>query len=178
MARRYGNYQYETSPRKLEPEYTPRKRQNKNTKNKQANKVKKNNSKNNTNKKIAKKEKKAKIKAVLYVAVIFSVLLVISYRNSQITEKFAEVKNLKSNLAAVQKENEQLEVSIQSSINLSKIEKEAKEQLGMQKLDNGQKVYVSLQKKDHVEPASQNVMESSSEDFSWIERAINILLGK
>lgn len=174
MARKYGNYQYETSPRKLEPEYTPRKRQNKNTKNKQANKVKKN----NTNKKIAKKEKKAKIKAILYVAVIFSVLLVISYRNSQITEKFAEVKNLKSNLAAVQKENEQLEVSIQSSINLSKIEKEAKEQLGMQKLDNGQKVYVSLQKKDHVEPASQNVMESSNKDLSWIQRAINILLGK
>ena len=175
MARRYGNYQYETSPRKLEPEYTPRKRQNRDVKNKQTNKVKNNNEK---NKKIAKKEKKAKVKAIVYVAVIFSVLLVISYRNSQITEKFAEVKNLKSNLAAVQKENEQLEVSIQSSINLSKIEKEAKEQLGMQKLDNGQKVYVSLQKKDHVEPASQNVMESSSEDLNWIQRAINILLGK
>lgn len=177
MARRYGNYQYETSPRKLEPEYTPRKRQNKNTKNKQANKVK-SKSNNQKNKKLAKKEKKAKTRAILYVAVVFSALLVISYRNSQITEKFAEVKNLKSNLAAVQKENEQLEVSIQSSINLSKIEKEAKEQLGMQKLDNEQKVYVSLQKKDHVEPASQNVMESSSEDLSWIERAINILLGK
>ncbi len=175
MARRYGNYQYETSPRKLEPEYTARKRQNKNTKNKQINKVKGNNQK---KKKIVKKEKRAKTKAILYVAVVFSALLVISYRNSQITEKFAEVKNLKSNLSAVQKENEQLEVSIQSSINLSKIEKEAKEQLGMQKLDNGQKVYVSLQKKDHVEPASQNVMESSNEDLSWIERAINILLGK
>lgn len=175
MARGYTNYEYETSPRKLQPEYTPKKKQKAKTQKQKTNQIK---SKEQKDKKIAKKEKKAKIKAILYVAVVFSILLVISYRNSQITEKFAEVKNLKSNLAAVQKENEQLEVGIQSSINLNKIEKEAKEKLGMQKLDNAQKIYVSLQKKDHVEPASENVMEDSNENLSWIERVINILLGK
>lgn len=173
MARGYGNYQYETSPRKLQPEYIPNKQKNSKAKKKQTKQVKK---QIKENVKVAKKEKTVKRKAIAYVAIAFVALLVISYRNSQITEQFIEVKNLKSNLAAVEKENEQLEVNIESSINLSKIEKEAAEQLGMQKLDNAQKVYVSLPKKDYVEPATEDVIEN--ENSNWFENIINTLLGK
>ena len=173
MARGYGNYQYETSPRKIQTEYIPNKQKNSKAKKKQTKQVKK---QVKENVKVAKKEKTVKRKAIAYVAIAFAALLVISYRNSQITEQFTEVKNLKSNLAAVEKENEQLEVNIESSINLSKIEKEAAEQLGMQKLDNAQKVYISLPKKDYVEPATEDVIEN--ENSNWFENIINILLGK
>jgi len=56
-------------------------------------------------------------------------------------------ENIKSQVSAMQKENEQLKVSIENSLNLNSIEKAAEEKLGMRKLDNNQKVYVDLQKK-------------------------------
>ena len=46
----------------------------------------------------------------------------------------------------------------------------------MQKLDNAQKVYVSLPKKDYVEPATEDVIEN--ENSNWFENIFNTLLGK
>ena len=130
MARSMG-YQYETSPRKLEPEYIPVRKKAK----KQSNKQQKNSKKYiNEKLELKRKENRKKAKAFLYVGALFAVLLVISYRNSQITEQFSEVKNLKSDLASVQKENEQLEVNIESSINLTNIEKKQQNNLACKNL--------------------------------------------
>ncbi len=171
MAKGYNRYQYETSPRKLEPEYKPRKSKNRKVKKQQTEKQYKENYKN------IKNGKKIKRNAILWVSIVFGMLLVISYRNSQITEQFTEVRNLKSNLAAIQKENEQLEVNIESSINLTTIEKEAEEQLGMQKLNNNQKVYVSLPKKDYIEPSVEDIA-IKTEKPNWIKNIVSTLLGK
>ena len=169
MARKYGNYQYETSPRKIQPEYIPKKKKTTNNKkNKNYNKKVNNDKKSVQANKI---EKKVKVKVVLLVAFLFSILLVISYRNSQITEKFTEVRNLKNDLAAIEKENEQLQVSIESSINLSTIEKEAQEQLGMKRLDNNQKIYVSLPKKDYVESATEEIIEKDEQN--WFQKLMS-----
>ena len=43
----------------------------------------------------------------------------------------------------IQKENEQLKVNIENSLNLNNVEKIAKEKLGMQKLTNKKTLYVS-----------------------------------
>ena len=75
--------------------------------------------------------------------------------------------NQKKQLAALQKENEQLKVSIENSLNLNNIEKVAKEELGMQKLSSKQVVYVTLPKKDYVESASEKIV--MEEDKSWWE---------
>ncbi|MBQ9233739.1 MAG: hypothetical protein IJ167_06865, partial [Lachnospiraceae bacterium] len=45
-------------------------------------------------------------------------------------------ETLKRELSEIQKENEQLKVNIEKSLNLKKVEQSAKELLGMQKLDN------------------------------------------
>ena len=171
MARTYGNYEYGTSPKKIQPEYIPDKK----AKQQNIKKVKK---QIKQNVKSYKKELIIKRKALFYVGIVFSALLVISYRNSKITEQFTEVKNLKSNLATIQKENEQLEVNIESSVNLKTIEKEAMEQLGMKKLDNNQKVYVSLPKTDYVEPTLENNTKTEKNTANWIKVAINSMLGK
>ena len=97
--------------------------------------------------KISTEQKKKRTKATLVVIAIFAVLLTISYRNSKINEKFTEVQSLKKELSSLQKENEQLKVNIENSLNFNNIEKLAKEKLGMQKLTNKQTVYVSLPKK-------------------------------
>lgn len=163
---RFNGYQYETSPRKLEPEYEPQ--ENPYAKKRPSTLKKK---KEQTQKK-PKRHLKSHVKAVMYIAVIFAVLFVISYRNSLINESFSRNEKLKSTLAVTQKENEQLQVSIENNLNLSNIEKLAREKLGMQKLDNSQKVYVSLPKKDYVEPAVEEVVLEDTE-ASWFQKIIN-----
>ena len=127
MAR--GAYQYETSPKKLEPNYR-RKR------NKKKLEVIENTPK--INKKLEKQIKKERKKQIFLVVAIFATLLVISYRNSIINEELKAIESQKSQLATIQKENKQLEISLEGSLNLNNIEKIATEQLGMQKQTNNQ----------------------------------------
>ena len=169
-------YEYGATPRKLEPEYGPRKT--KKSKEEFEKQIKINEKQ---KKEAMKMEKKKHNKNVALVAAIFLILLTISYRSSLINERFNEIQNSKEKLASIQKTNGQLEVSIESSINLSNVEKSAKERLGMQKLDNGQKVYVTLDKKDYVEGSTENIDITSDSDKSsdtWYKKIINKILGK
>lgn len=154
-------YQYETSPRKLKPEYE--KQKNPYVK-KKSTTLKKNEPK-------EKKHLKPRAKVILYIIVGFTILLAISYRNSLITENFNKKEDLKNQLSTIQKENVQLKISIQNSLNLANIEKSASSKLGMKKLDDSQKVYVSLPKRDYVEPASEQVV--ITEEKGWFEQIIN-----
>ena len=156
---RYQGYQYETSPRKLQPEYEPKK---KNNKNKKASTAKKS----NKAEKI-KVELDSKTKLVLYLALTFVILFGISYRNSLITERFDKKEKLKTELSSMQKENEQTRVNIESNLNLKNVEEMAKEKLGMKKLDNSQKIYVNLPKKDYIEVPTQEVVITDEEQNFW-----------
>ena len=167
MAR--SRYEYGTNPRKLEPDIQRRPEA-------QKQKIRVLEDLPKQDIKITKKQKKRRIKMTLLVMAIFATLLTISYRNSQINEKFDQVQNLKKELSAVQKENEQLEVSIQNSVNYNTIEKLAKEKLGMQKLTNKQTVYVTLPKKDYVESAAEEVVKE--EEKNWLEQLIDKILNK
>ncbi len=162
-----NGYQYETSPRKLEPSIQ---------KNKQKSKIKVVKDLPRQEVKVSKEERKKQIKLTLWVIGIFVILLTISYRNSQINEKFSKVQTLKRELSAVQKENEQLKVSIENSLNLNNVEKVAKEKLGMQKLTNKQTIYITLPKKDYVESASEEVI--IEKDKNWFEQIIDKIFNK
>ncbi len=157
-----SGYQYTTSPRKLEPDYR---------KEKQKRKIKVVEDLPRQKVVISKEQKSKQIKITLFVIAIFGILLTISYRNSQIDEKFTEMKTLEQELASLQKENEQTKVSIENGLNLNNIEKLAKEKLGMQKLTNRQTIYVSLPKKDYVESASEKIV--IEDDKNWFEKLID-----
>ena len=162
------SYQYGTSPRKIEPDYRPRKKTTKKDIRKE--KIIKENEEqqkiNNLN-----AEKRKHHKNIAMIVGVFLILLVISYRNSLITERFNEIQDKKSELSAIEKTNGQLEVSIESSLNLNNIEKEAKKSLGMNKLSNNQKVFVSLPKKDYIESSTESV--KIEEESSWFQSLIN-----
>lgn len=162
-----NGYQYSTSPRKLEPEYRPHK---------QKRKLKVVEDLPRQEVKISKEQKKKQLKITLAVIAIFGLLLTISYRNSQINEEFNKMQNLKQELTSVQKENEQLKVSIENGLNLNNIEKLAKEKLGMQKLTNRQIVYVTLPKKDYVESASEKVVIDNQEN--WFQKFVDKIFNK
>lgn len=153
---------YETSPRKIEPEYfnTEEKKINKKGKvNKTVNNIQNNSKQNKT------MEVKKNISHIFYIIVSFSILLTIAYRYAIINARFNEKENLKAKLAEIQKLNQQLTVSIEQGMNINKIEQEAKEKLGMQKLDNDQKVYINLEKSDFIESSSKNSEEDTAETW-------------
>ena len=155
-----ASYQYGTSPRKLEPRYKTSKRKLEVIKNEPK--------KNQKNSKDAKKSKQSQLYLVI---AIFALLVTISYRNSLINEEFNSMQNLKQELANVEKENKQLEIGIEGSLNLNNIEKIATEQLGMQKRSVDQTIYTELPKEDYVEAATEEIKE---EKTSWIEKILNI----
>lgn len=167
MAR--SRYEYSTSPRKLQPEYNPKKRNKKNNL-----KVVKDLPRQEV--KMTKEQIKRRKNIALIVVAIFVVLLTVSYRNSQINEKFSQVQKLKKELSSIQKENEQLKVNIENSLNLNNVEKIAKEKLGMQKLTNRQTLYVSLPKRDYVEAATEEVKKE--EDKNWFQKIVDSLFNK
>ena len=166
MARYNANrYQYETSPRKLQPEYTPIK--------------KKYPKKSTASKKTVNVQKQARgastknIKIMIYIGIIFAILFAVSYRNALVAQRYSELKKLKVELSKIEKENEQLEVNIESKTNLSAIEKKAEEELGMKKLGDSQTVYVSLDKTDYIESAAESV--KLEEDLNWFEKVIEAI---
>ena len=125
---------------------------------------------------MTKEQIKRRKNIALIVVAIFVVLLTVSYRNSQINEKFSQVQKLKKELSSIQKENEQLKVNIENSLNLNNVEKIAKEKLGMQKLTNRQTLYVSLPKRDYVEAATEEVKKE--EDKNWFQKIVDSLFNK
>lgn len=164
MARYDKNrYQYETSPRKLKPEYVPtaKKYPKKST-------VKKSDTKNNVKKQ---ENKNPNPKILLYIGAIFVILFAVSYRNALIAQEYSAIKNLKSNLSEIEKENKQLEVNIESKTNLGAIKEKAEKELGFKKLDDSKTVYVSLDKQDYIESSIEEV--KIKEDTNWFEGIIN-----
>ena len=164
MARYNTNrYQYETSPRKLQPEYTPLKK-----KYPKKSTAKKTNVKQNIQKQ---ETKKVNSKVIIYIAAVFVILFAVSYRNALIAQTYSQVKDLKAELSEVEKQNKQLEVNIESSTNLGAIEEKAEKELGLKKLDDSQIVYVSLDKQDYVESSLEEV--KLEKDLNWFESIIN-----
>ena len=158
-----AKYQYGTSPRKIEPDYD---RRSKETHKKGQLKIVKELPKQQI--KLSKEQRNRQMKTTVTVVGLFLLLLTISCRNSQIDKKFDQIQDQKKQLATLQKENEQLKVSIENSLNLNNVEKVAKEELGMQKLSTRQTVYITLPKKDYVESASEKV--KIEEEKKWWEK--------
>jgi len=167
-------YQYETSPRKYEPDYTVKKKTNK-SQNKQVSK--KAIEKKRAEKEKAKKleEKKNKRKQVICVIMIFGMLLTVSYREISIMEMFNQKKNLENQLAVIEKENGQVEKNIkeeESKLDWNKIQQIAKEQLGMEAKAGKP---IELDKTDNVEIETKFIKE---EEKSIIEKIIEFFVIK
>ncbi len=164
-------YQYGTSPRKIQPERQTQKQLQRKKKNLR---VVEDLPRQKVN--ISVTQKRKQLQLTLIVIGIFIVLLTISYRNSQINEKFSTIQSLKKELSSIEKENEQTKVAIENSLNLNTIEKLAKEKLGMQKLTNRQTVYINLPKKDYVEAPTEEVVIEKEQN--WFQKLIGKILQK
>lgn len=151
-------YEYGTSPRKLEPQ---RQEQNKTKKNK-----------NKKAKKNVSSVKKVKLFATL--GIIFAIMFAICYRYSLIDQQFKDIQSLKKQYIALQTTNDQLEIGIQSSLDLTNVERYAKDKLGMKKADASQVKYVEIAKEDKVE-LNENIVQDKNIFQKFFEEVGKIL---
>lgn len=150
-------YQYESAARKIEYDDTPKKKAKKSTPSKKTKSAKKKN---------AEKEAKiAKRNFTIMIMIILGCTLLIVYRNVLINQSFSEVQSLSKEVASLEKENSQILVNIQNSLNLSTIESTATSTLGMQKLSSKQTIYISLDTKDYVEVSTEQTQEEKEGFF-------------
>ena len=166
------SYQYETSPRKYEPEYTTRK-----ITKKQAPKVSKKEIEKRLEKERAKKaeERKKKAKQIFAVAFVFVMLLSLSYREIQIMEMFDQKKEQEDKLALIQKENEQIEKNIkeeESKLEWNTIKQRATEELGME-VKTG--IPINLERTDNVETENKYIKE---DETSWLEKIVSFFVNR
>ena len=115
-----------------------------------------------------KKESSKYFSTVLYIVAIFACIFIVSCSYSAVNSVFAEKEKAKNELGNIQKQNAQLQVAIEQKLNISNIEQEAKARLGMQKLENSQRVYVSLEKKDYTESSADTVSQETDE--TWLNK--------
>ena len=113
---------------------------------------------------IEQETKMAKFNFTIILILALGCLLLMMYRNVQINESFSEVQDMEQQIATLEKENSQISVNIQNSLNLNNIETTASHDLGMQKLTNRQTVYVSLDTKDYVEVSPSSITETDEEE--------------
>ncbi|MCG8500615.1 MAG: hypothetical protein MJB12_09445 [Firmicutes bacterium] len=92
-----------------------------------------------------------KFKPILGILVCFAVTFFIMLRYVAITEASNTVSSYKRDLHQLQRANEQMQVRLDSSIDLSKIEDIAKNELGMSEPKTYQMVPVTLNKNDYSE---------------------------
>lgn len=166
------SYQYETSPRKYEPEYTTRK-----ITKKQAPKVSKKEIEKRLEKERAKKaeERKKKAKQIFAVAFVFVMLLSLSYREIQIMEMFDQKKEQEDKLALIQKENGQIEKNIkeeESKLEWNTIKQRATEELGME-VKTG--IPINLERTDNVETENKYIKE---DETSWLEKIVSFFVNR
>jgi cell division protein FtsL len=108
------------------------------------------------------------IKRVFLFAAAACIALFICYRYSIINEKFNSVEKAKKELLNAQTINEQLQAEIDRDTDISYIENYAKYQLGMQKPQDSQIMYINVSKQDKI--FTPLVVEEDAGNQGWFSQ--------
>lgn len=113
-----------------------------------------------------------KVTLVLSTLIIFSMLMVITYRYNVISEKNLGVQKLKEDLVVAKSELATSEIALEQVMDVNYIESYAKQQLGMQKPEKSQLIYVNMESEDTVSKvtASNMFSEFAQKVKSMIEK--------
>ena len=110
----------------------------------------------NTNKNTMSKNNRATL--VLTTLFIFAMFMVITYRYNVISEKNLHVQELKQDLVAAKSELATTQIAMEELMNEAEVEAYAKQQLGMQKPEKSQLIYINMENEETVQKVSSNNM--------------------
>ena len=109
----------------------------------------------NTNKNSIKTNKAT---LVLSTLMIFTMFMVITYRYNVISEKNLEVQQLKEDLEVAKSELATSAIALEQVMDVNYVESYAKQQLGMQKPEKSQLIYVNMEGSDTVSKVTESAM--------------------
>ena len=96
------------------------------------------------------KAKRNNVKLFLFILCGFAMAMVITYRFNLINEKNLEAQSLKEKSATAEAALTGAQIEIEQNTDINKIEAYAKQQLGMQKPDKNQTIYVDTSKNNET----------------------------
>lgn len=115
----------------------------------------------NKNNKIRKNNKATLVLATL---AIFAMFMTITYRYNLISEKNLKVQELKEDLEVAKSELATTQIEVEEVMDVNYVEAYAKQQLGMQKPEKSQLIYINMENEESVEKMSASNMIMSLVD--------------
>ena len=110
----------------------------------------------NSNNRIISKKSKATL--VLKTLLVFAMFLIITYRYNVISEKNLKVQKLKDKLEVAKSELATTQIAVDKIIDVNNVEAYAKQQLGMQKPEKSQIIYVNMENEEAIEKVTGSNM--------------------
>lgn len=121
------------------------------------------------NKVESKAKPKSKLSLILTVAALFSMIIVISFRYNIISEKNLELQKLKMTETDVNSMLSVAEVEVEKTIDKDTVESYAKQQLGMQKPEKSQMIYINSEYETKVESVeNKNIVQKGIDKLKEI----------
>lgn len=106
------------------------------------------------------------------IILVFVAALGLVYLNVMTMKASTDVKNMEDKLNAVVNENKKKEIEINRKLDMKVIEKRAKEELGMQKPENSQIIYIDVKK-----PNETKVMTPGKDKSGFSAKIKNVFEG-
>ena len=124
-----------------------------------------------------KKAKKRRKRGILFKgALVFSLGLLVVFRYASITEMGYKVAEADNELTQITAENERLDVSIESRLNIGAITEVAKEKFGMQQPQTYQMKVIPVNPLDQTEVYKDVTKEEEKDDRAWYKKAWDFIL--
>ena len=108
-----------------------------------------------TKKSNRKAERRAHTAGILRVVLVVAFAFLLLVRGVMITDSCASVEKKQKELNALVASNEKLQVDIDRSLDLDKVEAIAKDELGMRRAEKYQTVYLNLSQEGYVEKTTK-----------------------
>ena len=119
-------------------------------------------------------QKKNNVSVMVFILSVFAMTLFLTYRYNIISEKNLESQNLKKELSKVESSLLTSQIEVEQETDLNKIEAYAKQQLGMQKPDKNQTIYIdtslneSVVEVENISNSFQDIIEKIKDIVSKI----------
>lgn len=89
-----------------------------------------------------KRNAKSELLTIIWIVAVFAMLMILVYRFNVINAKNLQVQSLKKEMLTAQGILASSQIEVEQSIDLNKIEADAKQKLGMQKPSQSQLIYI------------------------------------
>ena len=121
-------------------------------------------------------------KVMCAFAIVVTMLSLLVYNQVRLTETTAQINSLNKEIKVMQAENVRMASSLEATVSLRSVAEQARDQLGMERLDKYQTEYINLYQDDKIvlarEPQKENTFEKAGLVISSLIKSIQSYIGE